>query len=125
MGNQLMTRGKLEGITAAFATVINALNAQVETLSTQGNNNTNNNGNNQNDWSEGPIRVPRGGNNWIIENSSSEEEENKAGEGDERVNHHDYRVKVDIPFSCGTMGVEEFLDWQINIDRFFRRHGHT
>lgn len=33
--------------------------------------------------------------------------------------NHDYRVKVDIMLFYRTMGVEEFLDWKIVIDRFF------
>ncbi|MCI21396.1 subtilisin-like protease [Trifolium medium] len=65
------------------------------------------------------IRVRNGGNNRIIEDSSSEEEV-LADEGeDERGNHHDYRVKANIPLFYGTMGVEEFLNWQIDVDRFF------
>src|ERR1044072_5450733 len=32
---------------------------------------------------------------------------------------HDYRVRVDISFFHGNMSVEEFLDWQIGVDRFF------
>lgn len=28
-------------------------------------------------------------------------------------------MKADIPLFYGTMGVEEFLDWQIDVDRFF------
>ena len=31
----------------------------------------------------------------------------------------DYRVKADIPLFYENMGVVEFLDWQIDVDRFF------
>jgi len=67
----------------------------------------------------GPTRVPRGKINRTIEDSSSEEEEIMIEKGDERGNHHHYRVKAYILFFYATMGVEEFLDWQIDIDIFF------
>ncbi|MCI48166.1 subtilisin-like protease, partial [Trifolium medium] len=40
-------------------------------------------------------------------------EEVVTEERNDRGNHHDYRVKADIPLFYGTMGVEGFLDWQI------------
>ncbi|PNX76875.1 subtilisin-like protease, partial [Trifolium pratense] len=58
------------------------------------------------------------GNNHTIDDSNSEEEI-ATEERNDRGNHHDYRVKADIPLFYGTMGVEEFLDWQIDVDRFF------
>jgi hypothetical protein len=74
MGVQSVTKADLQGIIAAFTTTINALTAQVVTLTTRVNNNAanNNNKNNQNRGG-GPIRVPRGRNNRIIEHSSFSE----------------------------------------------------
>jgi len=43
MRDQLVMKAELEGITADFTTTINALTAQVVTLSTRVNNNANNN----------------------------------------------------------------------------------
>jgi len=119
MGDQPVTKPDLEGITTTFTTTINALTVHVATLSTQVNinvknnvnNNTNNNKRNNQNRGRVPIKVPRGGNNRIIADSSSEEEDIVTEEGDGRGNHHDYRVKVDIPLFYGTMRVEEFLDW--------------
>ncbi|CAN1246152.1 hypothetical protein LINGRAPRIM_LOCUS3116 [Linum grandiflorum] len=52
--------------------------------------------------------------------SSSEEEILEADQdGGYQQNRNDYRVKADIPLFYGTMGVEEFLDWEIDVDRFF------
>lgn len=61
----------------------------------------------------------------INENSSSVEEEFVEEEVEERnqQNSHDYRVKVDIPLFYSTIGVEDFLDWQISVDRFFEVMG--
>ncbi|CAI8611893.1 unnamed protein product [Vicia faba] len=57
----------------------------------------------------------------IVANSSSEEEEPYEEEvvDHENQHNHDYRVKVDIPLFYGTMGVEEFLNWKIDVDGFF------
>lgn len=40
-------------------------------------------------------------------------------DNEDQHNHQDYRVKADIPLFYGTMGVEEILDCQIDVDRFF------
>jgi hypothetical protein len=78
MGVQSVTKADLQGIIAAFTTTINALTAQVATLTTRVNNNAANNNNNNNNKNNqnrggGPIRVPRGRNNRIIEHSSFSE----------------------------------------------------
>ena len=70
MGVQTVTREEFAGIIAALTTAINILTAQVVMLTTQVNNHTNNNINNQNRGG-GPIGVPRGGKNRIIEDSRS------------------------------------------------------
>ncbi|CAA7053942.1 unnamed protein product [Microthlaspi erraticum] len=71
-----------------------------------------------------PVRVQHGGNNRgvNVEISSSDDEDledEEESDQENRQNNHDYRVKADIPLFYGTMGVEEFLDWQIDVDRFF------
>ncbi|CAA7040803.1 unnamed protein product [Microthlaspi erraticum] len=71
-----------------------------------------------------PVRVQHGGNNRgvNVEISSSDDEDledEEEADQENRQNNHDYRVKADIPLFYGTMGVEEFLDWQIDVDRFF------
>lgn len=79
----------------------------------------NNNRNDPNRRGE-PIPVIRvHNNNHTIDDSSPEKEVVGTEEGEGRGNHHNYRVKVDIPLFYGTMGVEEFLDWEIDVDRFF------
>jgi len=120
MGDQLLTKAELECITANFIMTINALTAQVATLSTQVKNNTNNNINNTTNNNNinnqnrggGPVRVPRGGNDQITMGLSSEVEEIVTEEGDERGNRHDYNVKAGILLFYGTMGVEEFLEYR-------------
>lgn len=67
--------------------------------------------------------VSRDGNNpaIIAENLSFEEEEFDEVEivylG--KWHNHDYRMKADIPLFYITIGMEGFLDSQINVDRFF------
>ncbi|CAN0912393.1 hypothetical protein LINGRAPRIM_LOCUS698, partial [Linum grandiflorum] len=39
--------------------------------------------------------------------------------GGNQQQHNDYRVKTDISLFYGTMRVDEFLDWLVDVDRFF------
>ncbi|KAJ9555907.1 hypothetical protein OSB04_010521 [Centaurea solstitialis] len=63
---------------------------------------------------------PRPGIRNRVHFSSSESEEEEEEEPDNRRrNERDYRMNADIPSFYGTTGVEEFLDWQIEVDRVF------
>ncbi|CAL1390463.1 unnamed protein product [Linum trigynum] len=118
MGDQPVTRGDIEGITAAFTTALAALTTQVTTLATQVN--AIHAGRNR-DRRNQQQRRPRGGIHGQADSDSSSEEEVRDDEEDDdhQRDRNDYRVKADIPLFHGTMGVEEFLDWQIEVDRFF------
>ena len=113
-----MTRADLEGVTAAFTTTLTALTEQMTTLTTQ----VSNIQNNMNKKGDRRGKSSRGKRTILADSSSSEEEESleddRSDEGNQ-YHKHDYRVKADIPLFYGTMGVEEFLDWQIDVDRFF------
>ena len=114
MGDQPVTRAELEGLSAA----ITALTNQVAGLATQMNNLVANNNDNQGGDRREQNWRPRAIINQAGSSSSSEEEES-VDEEEDHQNRQDYRVKVDIPLFYGTMGVDEFLDWQIDVDRFF------
>ncbi|CAN0838647.1 hypothetical protein LINGRAHAP2_LOCUS2269 [Linum grandiflorum] len=63
-------------------------------------------------WGDVPIRADS--------YSSSEEKNLEADQGGgNRQNRNDYCVKVNIPLFYGTMRVDEFLDWLVDVDRFF------
>ncbi|CAN0923295.1 hypothetical protein LINGRAHAP2_LOCUS33497 [Linum grandiflorum] len=52
--------------------------------------------------------------------SNSEKRNLEADKGGgNQQKHKDYRVKIDIPLFYGTMRVDEFLDWLVDVDRFF------
>ncbi|XP_057452198.1 uncharacterized protein LOC130744018 [Lotus japonicus] len=128
MEDQSVTKADLKDVTAAFTAALTAMTQQMTqqmtTLMTTVTDSINNM-NQQRDGGREPCRVPRGGNNGraiITRNSSSEGDESNEEETVDQGNrnyNHDYRVKADIPLFYGTMGVEEFLDWQIGVDRFF------
>ncbi|AES66652.1 hypothetical protein MTR_2g076860 [Medicago truncatula] len=127
MGDQLITRAEFSSITTTLTATMNALFSKLAMLTTHMDNNVNNNknnnknnkNNNKNNLNRGGVPVRICNNNQTIEDLSSEEEKVVTEEGDERGNHHDYRVKAYIPLFYGTMRVEEFLDWQIDVGRFF------
>ena len=119
MGDQPVTKADFDGLTATMKTLADQMaalstttTAQITTLTAKidnininnrnnnicsSNNNRNYNNRNNPYMGGGPIPIIRFCNN----------------------NHHDYRVKADIPLFYGTVDVEEFLDWEIDVDRFF------
>ena len=130
MGDQPVTKADFEGfaeglreattnlttVSAQLANLVTSLNNQVAAFPNQVNNAGQRGGERE------QIRGQQGRNNCdvvVVDNSSSDDEsEEEIAEGNQQ-NNHDYRVKTDIPMFYGTMGVEEFLDWQIDVDRFF------
>ncbi|CAN0876919.1 hypothetical protein LINGRAHAP2_LOCUS11566 [Linum grandiflorum] len=67
-------------------------------------------------WGDVPVRADS--------DSSSEEKNLEADQGGgNQQNRNDYCVKANIPLFYGTMRVDEFLDWQIDVDRFFDMMG--
>ena len=129
MGDQPVTRVEFEG----FAATLKALSNQMTTLSTKvdeisnynnsrngdHNRNINNqNNNNHNNRGGGPtpsVRIQYL-NNPSNDDLNFNDEEVMIEDGSERRSHQYYCVKVDIPLFHGT---EEFLDWKIDVDRFF------
>lgn len=83
-------------------------------------NNASNNGNQQRGKREKPIRVSRGWKNYV-EDSIFEEEEPYEEEFDceSLQNNHDYQVKTDVPLFYRTIGVEEFLGRQVDVNGLF------
>src|ERR1051325_8442340 len=118
MAYQLVTRADLEGITSTLTTLIK----HMENLAKSGEQ-SQQQLNHQRERGEQVI-VLRGGNNHhdvIAGNLSFEEEEpyNEDVIDNENQYNRDYRVKTNIPLFYGTMGMNEFLDWQIDVARFF------
>ncbi|CAN0846753.1 hypothetical protein LINGRAHAP2_LOCUS4606 [Linum grandiflorum] len=63
-------------------------------------------------WGDVPVRANS--------DSNSEDRNLEADQGGgNQQKHNDYRVKTDIPLFYGTMRVDEFLDWLVDVDRFF------
>ncbi|PNY16528.1 geraniol 8-hydroxylase-like [Trifolium pratense] len=108
-----MVKALLDQLTALTTKGDNVANNNINDDNKNNNSNRNNNNNNRN----GDIN--HNNNNPTTDDSSSEDEEVVSEEGGEHGNHHDYRVKAYIPLFHKTMEVEEFMDWQINVDRFF------
>ena len=111
-----VTREDIDRMTAAFTTALtnvttqlNAINTRIDEIEGERPQ--------QRERREAPARYHQGRNQHISDSSS--EEEVSEDEQPERNTRNDYRVKADIPLFYGTMGVEDFLDWQIDVDRFF------
>ncbi|CAN0920105.1 hypothetical protein LINGRAHAP2_LOCUS31842 [Linum grandiflorum] len=63
-------------------------------------------------WGDVPIRANS--------DSNSEDINLEADQGGgNQQKYNDYRVKTDIPLFYGTMRVDEFMDWLVDVDRFF------
>ncbi|CAN0852748.1 hypothetical protein LINGRAHAP2_LOCUS5410 [Linum grandiflorum] len=66
----------------------------------------------QKSWGGVPVRADS--------DSNSEKRNLEADQGGgNQKKHNDYRVKIDIPLFYGTMRVDEFMDWLVDVDRFF------
>ncbi|CAN0880048.1 hypothetical protein LINGRAHAP2_LOCUS13433 [Linum grandiflorum] len=63
-------------------------------------------------WGDVPIRADS------YSNSEKRNLEADQGGGNQQK-HNDYRIKTDIPLFYGTLRVDEFLDWLVDVDRFF------
>ncbi|KAL6193133.1 hypothetical protein ACLB2K_034217 [Fragaria x ananassa] len=117
MGDAPITRADLEGIlqgvTANFTAALATLTSQVNELKTDNNNRKRGEGR-----AIPQHRVPRGRGTTIASSSESDSEDEVVDLAQLGQDDKDFRMKVDIPFFIGMMNVEEFLDWQIVVDRF-------
>ncbi|XP_004310205.1 PREDICTED: geraniol 8-hydroxylase-like [Fragaria vesca subsp. vesca] len=117
MGDTPITRadleGILEGVTANFTAALATLTSQVNELKTDNNNRKRGEGR-----AIPQHMVPRGRGTTIASSSESDSEDEVVDLAQLGQDDKDFRMKVDIPFFNGMMNVEEFLDWQIEVDRF-------
>ncbi|CAM8882390.1 unnamed protein product [Rhodiola kirilowii] len=124
MADETETRVDFERVNADMTAAMAAINAQLIELRVA---RDAPNGGVERAQREAPIRVPRveRARARVAGDSSLGEEDLMDYGRDEEEDRYDsdYRVKADIPLFHRTMAVEEFLDWQIEVDQFLEVMG--
>ncbi|CAM8948869.1 unnamed protein product [Rhodiola kirilowii] len=117
MADQPVPRADCERVNADIAATLTALMTQMTAMSTQLTEWAARGNQNGGDRRRELNRVLQGENNraTIFYNSSSK----KKVDYSDQQNNYDYQVKSDIPLFFRTMGGEEFLNWQVEVDEFF------
>ncbi|KAL9676408.1 hypothetical protein QQ045_004622 [Rhodiola kirilowii] len=115
MADQPVPRSDFERVYGGFTATLAALTSQMAAMSTQLTEVDNKSY--RGDRREELNRVPQGENNraTIFYSLSSKK---KVDYGDQQ-NNYDYQVKSDIPLFFGSMGGQEFLNWQVEVDELF------
>ncbi|XP_062005885.1 uncharacterized protein LOC133723069 [Rosa rugosa] len=122
-----VTKSDIEALTAAFTAAINTMNNRMDQqigeirglLGERNNHNHNHNHNDQNRGRGGGQRVRAPRREVVVHTSESEFEEEVVQYEPQGQADQDYKVKAEIPFFSSNLGVEDYLDWQLQVDRFF------